>query len=55
MIVAIATAGFGDLVPVSRSALFLASEELTLSFFLTVIVIANFTDLRSHFRSKRSA
>lgn len=45
------TAGFGDLVPVSRTARLLASAELMLSFFLTVLVIANFSSLREHFKA----
>lgn len=48
------TAGFGDLLPVSRTARLLASAELMLSFFLTVLVIANFSNLREHFKAKNA-
>jgi hypothetical protein len=30
----------------------LASAELMLSFFLTVLVIANFSNLREHFKAR---
>lgn len=46
------TAGFGDLYPVTRTARLLASAELMLSFFLTVLVIANFAGLREHFKAR---
>jgi hypothetical protein len=48
------TAGFGDILPVSTSARVLAMGELMLAFFLTVLVIANFSTLREQFR-KRNA
>lgn len=48
------TAGFGDILPVSTSVRVLAMGELMLAFFLTVLVIANFSSLREHFR-KRNA
>lgn len=47
------TAGFGDLFPVSRTARLLASAELMLSFFLTVLVISNFASLRDHFKTRK--
>lgn len=47
------TAGFGDLFPVSRTARLLASAELMLSFFLTVLVIANFSNLREHYKGRK--
>lgn len=47
------TAGFGDLFPVSRTARLLASSELMLSFFLTVLVIANFSNLRDHYKVRK--
>ncbi|MBL0128834.1 MAG: hypothetical protein IPP83_15565 [Flavobacteriales bacterium] len=46
------TAGFGDLFPVSTTARLLAATELMLAFFLTILVIANFSNLRDHFKNR---
>jgi len=47
------TAGSGDLFSVTGTARLLASSELMISFFLTVLVIANFANLRDDFRTRK--
>lgn len=47
------TAGFGDILPMSLAARALSVAELMISFFLTVLVIANFAGLREHYRNRR--
>jgi hypothetical protein len=44
------TAGFGDIAPHSIVAQLLISSEMMLSWFLTILVIANFSSIRDTFR-----
>lgn len=40
------TAGFGDITPLSITARLLTSAEMLLAWFLTVLVVANFSSIR---------
>jgi voltage-gated potassium channel len=44
------TAGFGDIAPHSMVAQLLISSEMILSWFLTILVIANFSTIRDTFK-----
>lgn len=44
------TAGFGDIAPHSTVAQLLISSEMMLSWFLTILVIANFSTIRETFK-----
>ncbi|RYE24663.1 MAG: two pore domain potassium channel family protein [Sphingobacteriales bacterium] len=44
------TAGFGDVLPKTVAAQLLASSQMMLSWFLTILVIANFGTIRAAFK-----
>jgi len=46
------TAGFGDIAPTTITARLLISAEMMLSWFLTILVIANFSSIRETFRQQ---
>lgn len=45
------TAGFGDILPKTVAAQILVSSEMMLSWFLTILVIANFATIRATFKN----
>lgn len=51
-IVTFSTAGVGDIAPITLSARLLTSAELMLAWFLTILVIANFSFIRESFVQK---
>lgn len=46
------TAGLGDIIPRNTTAQILVSSQMMLSWFLTILVIANFTGIRDAFKQK---
>jgi len=48
------TAGFGDIAPATVTARLLISSEMMLSWFLSILVIANFSSIRETFRQQHS-
>ena len=52
-IVTFSTAGVGDIAPVTLTARLLTSAELMLAWFLTILVIANFSFIRESFVQKK--
>ncbi len=46
------TAGFGDITPHTTVAQLLISSEMMLSWFLTILVIANFSSIRETFKKQ---
>ena len=51
-IVTFSTAGVGDIAPITLTARLLTSAELMLAWFLTILVIANFSFIRESFVQK---
>lgn len=52
-IVTFSTAGVGDIAPITITARLLTSAELMLAWFLTILVIANFSFIRESFIEKK--
>lgn len=52
-IVTFSTAGVGDIAPITLTARLLTSAELMLAWFLTILVIANFSFIRESFVQKK--
>ena len=49
------TAGFGDIAPHTTVAQLLISSEMMLSWFLTILVIANFSSIRETFQQQSNS
>lgn len=47
------TAGLGDIVPATTSARFFIASELIISFFFTILILANLGALRDSFARKK--
>jgi hypothetical protein len=48
------TAGFGDILPKTVAAQVLVSSEMLLSWFMTILVIANFGTIRAAFKQSEA-